>query len=52
MLAVISASTYLGIWLDRKIGGGFWASVVFSLVGVGLAIFLVIREAIKMGEDS
>jgi hypothetical protein len=51
MLILIASGAYLGTWIDRKIGG-YWASIVCSLLGVGLALYLAIKEAIKMGNES
>ena len=44
MLATIGLSTWLGIWLDGRFGSGPWGTVVFTLAGVFVAMYIVIRE--------
>lgn len=43
MLVTIGLSTWLGIWLDEKLGWSPWATVVFSLLGVFVAMYQIIR---------
>ncbi|MBR7948697.1 AtpZ/AtpI family protein [Microvirga sp. STR05] len=44
MLATIGLSTWLGIWLDGRFSSGPWGTVVLTLAGVFVAMYLVIRE--------
>ncbi|WP_222840630.1 AtpZ/AtpI family protein [Hymenobacter puniceus] len=44
MLATIGLSTWFGIWLDGRFGSEPWGTVVLTLAGVFVAMYIVIRE--------
>jgi len=53
MAAIIAIFTYLGTYLDKKNSGQTpWWTVGFSLFGVFSALFLVIREVLRMQNDN
>jgi len=49
---IIAAGVFLGIWLDEKFSNKFSAfTISFSLFGVFVALFQVIRSVRKMSND-
>lgn len=52
MGAVIGLFTWAGIEIDKQSSGEFplWTTIL-SLIGVAAAIYLVIREVLKMSKD-
>ena len=52
MGVIIGFFTWLGIFLDKKMKmETAWWTIGFSLFGVFAALYLIIREVIKMGND-
>lgn len=52
MGVIIAAGVFLGIWLDKKYPNehsGF--TIGFSLLGVFIALYQVIRKVIQMSKD-
>jgi hypothetical protein len=52
MIAIISALSYFGVWLDEKYPNSYSAyTVVFSLIGVVSAMYLVIKQVTTTDKD-
>ena len=52
MAAAIGGFAYLGYYLDHRNGAdGKMYTVIFTLLGVGIAMYQVIREVTKMSKD-
>lgn len=52
MIAVIGIFSYFGVWLDKKFPNSYSLNtVIFSLVGVILAMYLVIKKVISLNKD-
>ncbi len=52
MAAVIGGFAWLGYYLDHRNGGdGKLYTIILTLLGVGLAMFQVIREVSNIGKD-
>jgi hypothetical protein len=52
MAVIIGFTSWLGVYLDHKQNPpGTIYTVVLSLTGVAVALYLVIREVIKMSKD-
>ena len=47
MIVPILAGVYGGRWLDAYVGGGRTWTIVGSLLGIGLALYLPLRELLK-----
>jgi len=53
MAAIIAIFTYLGTYLDKKNPNQLpWWTIGLSLFGVFSALFLVIREVLRMHNDN
>ena len=51
MAILIVGGMYLGEYLDDKFGfEGPWVTICFSLLGVFIGLYIVIREVIKMSK--
>lgn len=51
MIAVICVFSYLGVWLDEKHFNNYSAyTIIFSLIGVVLAMYMVIKQVISMSK--
>lgn len=49
---IIGAGVFLGIWLDKKYPNEFSGFTIgFSLLGVFIALYQVIRKVIQMSKD-
>ncbi|WP_156133178.1 AtpZ/AtpI family protein [Lacinutrix sp. Hel_I_90] len=52
MIATIGLLSFVGWWLDSKFPNNYSAyTVIFSLLGVFLAIYQVIKQVIDMSKD-
>ncbi|MEP0211989.1 MAG: AtpZ/AtpI family protein [Cellulophaga sp.] len=52
MIAVISVFSYFGVWLDEKFPNSYSLNtVIFSLLGVIFAMYLVIKKVISLNKD-
>lgn len=52
MIATIGLLSFVGWWLDSKFPNNYSAyTVIFSLLGVFLAIYQVIKQVIGMSKD-
>lgn len=52
MIATIGLLSFVGWWLDSKFPNDYSAyTVIFSLLGVFLAIYQVIKQVIGMSKD-
>ena len=52
MIAVIGIFSYFGVWLDEKFPNSYSLyTVIFSLLGVVLAMYLVIKKVISLNKD-
>lgn len=53
MGAIIAAGAWFGVWLDDRQGGeSKLFTIIFSLLGVAIALYLIIKEVIKMGKEN
>jgi F0F1-type ATP synthase assembly protein I len=52
MAGTIVATTFLGIWLDKKFnpGGNMW-TLICTLTGVLAAMYIIIREVINISKE-
>lgn len=51
MAILIVAGMYFGEYLDKKFGfEGPWMTICFSLLGVFIGLYIIIREVIKMSK--
>lgn len=49
---IIAAGVYAGIWLDGKYPNDFSGFTIgFSLLGVFIALYMVIRKVMQMSKD-
>ena len=52
MITIICLFSFFGVWLDEKSPNKFSAySVLFSLLGVALAMYFVIKQVINISQD-
>lgn len=51
MGAIIGLFTWFGVWLDGKYNTGQLWSIILSLSGVAIALYLVIREVTKISKE-
>ena len=52
MIAIICVFSYFGIWLDEKFPNSYSAyTIIFSLLGVVSAMYMVIKQVISMNKD-
>ncbi|WP_291871524.1 AtpZ/AtpI family protein [Maribacter sp.] len=52
MIAIICVFSYFGIWLDEKFPNNYSAyTIIFSLIGVISAMYLVIKQVMSMNKD-
>jgi predicted MFS family arabinose efflux permease len=49
MAAIIAGATYFGHYLDNESEGSTY-TVIFSLIGVGLAMYVAIKEVISISK--
>ena len=47
MIVPILIGVYGGRWLDAEFGGGRTYTIIGSLLGIGLALYLPLRELLK-----
>jgi ATP synthase protein I len=53
MLVIIGGGTFFGNWLDEKKGKDFpLFTLIFSLISVGIALYIVIRQVIQFSKDN
>lgn len=51
MIAIICLFAFFGVWLDGKFSNNFSAyTLIFSLLGVGLAMYFVIKQVTNMNK--
>lgn len=51
MIAVICLFAFFGVWLDGKFSNNFSLyTLIFSLLGVGLAMYFVIKQVTNMNK--
>lgn len=52
MGAIITIGALFGSWLDKKYNeNGTLYTLIFTLFGVGVAMYLIIREVINMSKE-
>lgn len=52
MIAIICIFSYFGVWLDKKFPNSYSAyTIIFSLIGVVSAMYLVIKQVMSMNKD-
>ena len=52
MIAIICLFAFFGVWLDGKFPNDFSAyTLIFSLFGVALAMYFVIKQVTNMNKD-
>lgn len=52
MAAVIGGFTWLGTWLDQKIQTSSLFTVVLALLGVGIGLYLIIKEVNALNREN
>ena len=52
MAGVITLSTYGGFYLDQRFKNDTpWCTILLGLVGVGLGLYLIIREVMEINKN-
>ena len=52
MIAIICLFAFFGVWLDGKFPNEYSAyTLIFSLLGVALAMYFVIKQVTNMNKD-
>jgi F0F1-type ATP synthase assembly protein I len=52
MAAVIGGFTWLGTWLDHKFHTGSLFTVILALLGVGIGLYLIIKEVNALNREN
>ncbi len=52
MAAVIGGFTWLGTWLDQKFQTSSLFTVVLALLGVGIGLYLIIKEVNALNREN
>ena len=52
MAAVIGGFTWLGTWLDQKFETSSLFTVVLALLGVGIGLYLIIKEVNALNREN
>lgn len=52
MAAVIGGFTWLGTWLDQKFHAGSLFTVILALLGVGIGLYLIIKEVNALNREN
>jgi F0F1-type ATP synthase assembly protein I len=52
MAAVIGGFTWLGTYLDSKWSKGSLFTIIGALVGVGIGLYLIIKEVIQLNREN
>jgi F0F1-type ATP synthase assembly protein I len=52
MAAVIGGFTWLGTWLDQKFQTSSLFTVVLALLGVGMGLYLIIKEVNALNREN
>jgi F0F1-type ATP synthase assembly protein I len=52
MAAVIGGFTWLGIWLDQKFTTSSLFTIILALLGVGIGLYLIIKEVNALNREN
>ena len=52
MAAVIGGFTWLGTWLDQTVHPGSLFTVILALLGVGIGLYLIIKEVNALNREN
>lgn len=52
MAAVIGGFTWLGTWLDQQFLSGSLFTVILALLGVGIGLYLIIKEVNALNREN
>ncbi|MEN9421747.1 MAG: hypothetical protein RI948_652 [Bacteroidota bacterium] len=52
MAAVIGGFTWLGTWLDKKFNTSSLFTIILALVGVGIGLYLIIKEVNALNREN
>ncbi len=50
VLCSVLGPILLGVWLDHTLGSRFWFTLIFMVIGLGLAVFGTYRLAKRINE--
>jgi F0F1-type ATP synthase assembly protein I len=52
MAAVIGGFTWLGTWLDQKFNTSSLFTIILALFGVGIGLYLIIKEVNTLNREN
>ncbi|MEN9968824.1 MAG: hypothetical protein RIR94_1007 [Bacteroidota bacterium] len=52
MAAVIGGFTWLGTWLDQKFNTSSLFTIILALFGVGIGLYLIIKEVNALNREN
>jgi F0F1-type ATP synthase assembly protein I len=52
MAALIGGFTWLGTWLDQKFNTGSLFTIILALLGVGIGLYLIIKEVNALNREN
>lgn len=52
MAALIGGFTWLGTWLDQKFNASSLFTIILALLGVGIGLYLIIKEVNALNREN